>query len=248
MTGDWADKGDESPLITPVHERLWVRVLISSIICVVGLAGVGAIAWFNHWHDARLAELARQRHCLQAFLHSPEFAQFVRAMDEQTVATLNYISARPAETHALLPALAERDKARRAIPWTQQVLPLPIATASEPVKVAAATRRVHALLVERGYVFDEAARKSARQLFLRTLVPFAQRFIQREPSNVFHAVFLDRTMQEEALAVFARHHGAQATVADTERFFSLYAVVGPALWKAIESERAKQSTFVVPAR
>lgn len=248
LSTDWADKGEAFPIVTPLHQRPWLRILLFSFACVIGLAGAGAIAMFNNWHDSRLAELSRQRHCLQAFLHSPEFAQYVRAMNEQTVATLNFISARPAEVHSLFPALAQQDKDARRIPWTQQVLPLPIATAANPVRVAEATRQLNALLYSRGHVFDDTARKAGRQLFLRTLVPYAQRFIVREPGNVFHAIFLDRSMQEEALAVFARHHGPGATVADAERLFALYGIVGPVFWKAIEQERVKQNTFAAPVR
>lgn len=243
---DWADKGEAVPIVTPVHQRPWLRILVFSLLCVGGVAGAVAIGLFNRWHDARLAEITRQRHCLQAFLHGPEFAAYVRGMDEQMVATVNYIAARPLETHGLLPAIAAHDQANRAIPWSQQVLPLPIAAAADPARVVQAVRQVHTLLAQRGQVFDDAARKSARQMFVRTLLPFAQRFIQREPGNVFHAVFLDRSMQEEALAVFARHHGPAASVADSERLFALYAAVGPALWKAIEQERAKQGPFAPP--
>lgn len=245
---DWAEKGEVIPIVRPLHQRPWLRILLFSLLCVAGVAGAVAIGLFNRWHDARLAEIARQRHCLQAFLHSPEFTAYVRAMDEQMVATINYIAARPLETHPLLPAIAAHDQANRLIPWTQQVVPVPITTAADPAGVVRAVRNVHALLAQRGQVFDDAVRKAARQMFLRTLVPFAQRFVQREPGNVFHAIFLDRSMQEESLAVFARHHGPTASVADSERLFSLYAAVGPSLWKAIEQERARSGPFAAPLR
>lgn len=249
MSQDWADKGEAVPIVTPIHQRPWLRLLVFSLLCLGGVAGAVVLGLFNRWHDTRLAEITRQRHCLQAFLHSPEFDAYIRGMDEQMVATINYIAARPLETQALLPAIAAHDRANRSIPWSQQVLPVPIAAAADPPRVVQAVRQVHTLLAQRGLVFDDAARKAARQMFVRTLVPFAQRFIQREPGNVFHAVFLDRSMQEEALAVFARHHGPTASVADSERLFALYAAVGPSLWKAIEQERAKQGPFAAqPAR
>lgn len=219
------------------HQRPWVRRLAFIAVCAAGVAGAVGLGFFNRWHDARIAELARQRQCLHAFLRSAEFGRFTRAMDAQFVATLNFIAARPHETHPLIPAIAARDKSRHEIPWTLQVLPLPVSTSEDPAKVAQAARQVNALLAQRGHIVDDAARRAARQVFLRTLVPYAQKFIEGNPGNVFHAVFLDRSMQDDALAMFARHHGPGATVADTERSFALYAAIGPAMWQAIEKER-----------
>ncbi len=240
-------KGTEVKIVKPLHRRRWVRLLVFCFACATGLAGAGALAWFNQWHDGRLAEMERQRHCLQAFLHSPEFTSYVRAMDDQFVATLNFISVRPLEVHPLLAEIAARDKARHEMPWTMQVMPLPISSATDPARIAQAGQRVNALLVQHGFVVDEAARKAARQTFLRTFVPYAQKFIRREPGNVFQSVFLDRTMQEEALSVFTHHHGPEATVAGMERFFILYAAVGPAMWRAIEQENARRNPAAVTA-
>ena len=251
LADDFAAKAIEVPRWIPLLHRPWFRLLLSGGTIATGLAAAIALGFFNRWHDDRLTEMARQRNGLAAFLRSAEFGRFVQAADAQLVATLNFVAARPQEAQDLLPAVAARDKLRREMPWPLEVRPLPVSAATDPVRVAQTGREVTALLARRGHVVDEAARKSARQLFLQTLAPFAQEFAQRHPDNApFAALALDRAMQEQALAAYAAHHGPGAGVAATERLFSFYAAVGPAMWRAIEADRvaAARPVFSAVAR
>jgi hypothetical protein len=241
LVGDWADKTTEVRAATPLHRRRWVRTVLFCLGCAAGLAAALAIAWFSFQEDRRDAETERQRHCLRAFLNSAEFTRFVRAMDEETVAILNYIASRPLEAHPLMPELAALDKARRELPWTTQVMPLPVSARTNPPKIAQASREVNALLFRRGYVVDDAAREAARQYFLSSMLPFTQEFMRRQPANVFSQLMRDRSMQEEALAAFVRQHGPDTTIAQMERFLTVQATIGSALRKALEQKRAPQS-------
>ena len=245
----WGDKLADDVQIgvkIPLLRRSWVRRLLFILGCLAGVGAAVALGFFNRWHDGRASEAAQQRSCLQSFLHSAEFAQFARAMDDQLVRTVNFIAARPLEAHALLPQIAARDKEQREVPWTLQVLPLPVSAVADPAKVAAASRQVSALLAQRGQVMDEPTRKAARLLFLRSVQPFAQRFVERHPGNVFDSIAFDRSMQEEALTAFAAYHGTPATALEAERFFTFYAAIGPTLWQAIERERAAQAAAPAP--
>jgi hypothetical protein len=239
-TGDWAEKLPEDRLkrrIEPLHRRRGVRVFV---FCFLGAAALGlavALAFFNRWHDERRLELARQRASFDTFLRSAEFGAFARAMDAQLVAMNNFIVARPAEVRALLPAVAAFETAQRVPAWPVEVMPLPISAAREPPRVARAIRAINSLLAARGHRPDAATRDTARRLCVQTLAPYMQAYLRREPAADFHALFIDRPMQEAALAAFAAHLAAGVSVAEAERFFVLYAIVGPALWRALEAEK-----------
>jgi hypothetical protein len=225
----------------PLHRRSWFRRIAFCLACAAGLAAAAALGAFTRWHDERLADLARQQRSLDAFVRSDEFAAFARAADAQVLATLNFIVARPAETAAALPAVAAWERAHGALPWTLQLTPLPVSAAAQPARILAAGRSASALLVRHGFAFDDPQRAIARRLFLRTLAPFLREFLQRSPENDLSAFFLDRRLQENALAAFAAR--ADGTVSDAERLFALYAAVGPRMWQAID---ARSGTTVRP--
>ena len=221
----------------PWYRRWWTRRLLFVAGIAAGLALVAALGLFSRWHEDRLAELTRQRQCLNVFLRSDEFAQFSREMVRHLVALHNYLIVHRTETHAMLPSVVAREKEQRLMPWVLQISPLPVSAAGRPADAVQSNREIGTLLAQRGFVFDESLRRSARMMLLRVLAPFMRAFVEREPGNAFPAIVMDRSMQDAVLASFANHVGPQASNAEVERMFSLYAQFGPSLWSAIEKER-----------
>ncbi len=229
-----ADKLVVERRLPPWYRRFQVRPVATGVVIAVGAALATGLTVVTRWHDERLAELAAQRPALERFLASPEFAAFVQQLDRELVAAINFVAARPQEARAAFPAVATRETERRELPWTHEVLPLPIPFAAQPERVAAAGRELGALLARRGFVCDEPTRAAARRLFLGRLSPHADLYLRRQQGPGFRAVALDRSLQDTALAAFAARHGPGFTIADTERLFSFYAAVGPLLWRTLE--------------
>ena len=230
-----------------LREHPFFRTLVLVGLCGLGLAVAVGIAFFRDWHATRLTELARQQANLQGFLRAPEFKEFCQVMDSQLVTLNNFIAAQPRSTAALLPAVHAREETRRELAWTLQVLPLPVSAHEEPARVARALREIQQSLVQHGLVIDARTRSSARTLFLRTLSPFVGKFLKRESYASFPAIMLDASMQDAALAAYSAHFGDGASIAETERFFALYAAIGPSLWRAVEAGRSARPTDVFTA-
>src|SRR5205814_1118377 len=150
------------------------------------------------------------------------FTQFVRTADAQLVALNNFIAAQPAAARAALPEVEALEQREHRPSWTLDTMPLPISTAAEPARVAAAQRALGAQLAQRGFRFDPAAERASRQLFIRLLSPHVRAFLQRTQARGFNALALDATMQDEVLAAFAMRHGASSGRHDIERMFVLY--------------------------
>jgi hypothetical protein len=238
LTDEFAAKAIEIPRIVPFYRRTWFRRLCLCLLCGAGLAGAAAIGFVSHWREERLADLERQRACLNIFLRSEEFAAFAQAMDRQLVALTNYVAAQPRAVRTTFPTVAAQEDTRRMMPWTLQVMPLPASAATEPERIVRACRDISRLLVQRGYDFDAAARTGARQMLLRTMSPYIRKFMEREPANGFPALILDRSLQDAALAEFGARHGVGHTVSEMERLFGIYAAIAPTMWQAIERDRA----------
>lgn len=237
-------------VITPIHQRLWVRQVLFGLACAAGLAGAVALGLLDKWREAQQADLARQRQCLETFLHSAEFAAFARATDVQLVALNNFISARPAVAQAALPEMKAFEQAHRLLPWVTEVLPLPIFAAATPARVLAAHHTIAVLLARRGHRLEPAAERAGRDLMLRLATAHARTFLQRTPDNDFTALGLERGMQEAMLGAFGAHYGPGAGAREAERIFALYAQIGPAMWRIIEQEGAGRTPadFAAPRR
>ncbi len=246
LPDDFAAKADYIPSSPQLGERPWVRVLAFGLACAAGLLGAVALGMFRNWHDTQEADLARQRRCFAVFLQSEEFAQFARAADAQFVALNNFIATQPAVARDTLPEAKAFEQAHRVMPWTTEVLPLPVSVSAQPMRVLAAHRTINVLLAQRGCrLSHDATGQAGRQLLLRLLAPAMQTFLRRQTGNAFPAVAFDHAMQDAAFAAFAQRHGVDACVHDAERMFALYAKIGPAMWHAIEQEgtRKAKTTF-----
>lgn len=238
LAAEFAAKGIEIPRSRPLHRRSWVRRLVFCVVCAAGLLTAAALGFFNRWHDDRLADLARQRQCLETFLRGEEFAAFAHATDAQFVDLLNFVAVKPRSARDALPAVAAYETTHRLLPWSVEVLPLPVSAADQPARIARAFHGVNALLARRDRIVDAPARRGAWQMLARLLAPCVAKFHQRAPDAAFPALALDLEMQEAALHAFAARYGAEATALDVVRMLDLYAALGPAMWRTIERERS----------
>lgn len=89
------------------------------------------------------------------------------------------------------------------------------------------------LLAQRGFAFEGERIVAARRVFLRLVIPHARTFLAENTSASFPALFLDRRMQNILLTAYAERGGG--TLAETERAFVFYSIVGPAMWREIET-------------
>ncbi len=236
LAADWTTKFQKVRVRKPLHRRRWFRrtLWIVATVFVIGSVTVGGAIW--HWHRKQLAELARQRSNVEAFVRSPEFDQFVRTIDAHTIAFINYVSVRPAVARETLPQLSARETEGRLLPWTAELTPMPASAAHEPGRAAAARQQLVDLLTTRGLEIDSAQKEEARRLFLRALLPHAHAFIRGAPGRSFPAFQLDRSLQDIAFTAFAARDGAPDP-AQVEQFFAIYATIGPKMWKAIDQSR-----------
>lgn len=234
LPADWADKTEEVLRKKPVYLRGWfIRLMVALLVGFLIAGAVGGAVLYR-WHREQKAELARQRRGVEAFVLSPAFAAFARETDTQLVATLNFAALQPEISGPLLPAIAATEKARRQLPWPVELPPLPVSTAEHPARVHAAARAATDLLAGRGLTFDGPRIAEARRLFLRLLAPHARNFVAANPGADFPALFLDRRMQDVVLQAYAARGGG--TLAETERTFVFYSIVGPALWREIDAQ------------
>lgn len=231
---DWAAKSDELLVKKPLYHRGWFLRLMLGLggLCVMAVAVGGFL--LLRWHREQMADLAAQRHSVERFIHSPAFETFARQADAQLVAAHNFIGLRPGIAATLLPAIATAEKIRHQVPWAIELPPLTISTADRPERVQAAIRNATDLLAARGYDFDATRTADARRTFLRLLAPQAQRFLAENATASFPALFVDRRMQDQVLTAYAARAGR--TVADTERAFVFYTLIGPSLWQELESK------------
>ena len=236
LVGDWNAKSLGRRVKKPFHRRTWFRrwLWICASLFVLGSLTVGLVVW--RWHREQLAELARQRRNIEAFVRSDEFDRFARAIDTHTVALINYIGVRPAVARDAFPQVTAWERDHRLLPWPGELPPMPTSAANDPTRVAAARQRLVALLTARGFDVDAARTDEARRLFLRALSPHAQAFVAADPERGFRAIQLDRSLQDIVFAAFAARDGTPE-VLHTEQFFAIYAVIGPKLWQAIGESR-----------
>src|SRR4051794_35397215 len=95
LDANFAAKGVEIPRTIALWRRQSVRWLAGGLAgAAVVIGGVMFVLGYQ-WRQAQLAELEAQRHCLQTFLGSEEFAQFARVADAQFVALNNFIATQP---------------------------------------------------------------------------------------------------------------------------------------------------------
>ena len=235
---NWSDKLGPNDVGTPSrwYRRRWLRSLLFVLSGIAGIGGATAIGLIENWENGRQTYLARQRRCLLAFCGSPEFAGFAQQMDLKFVSLHNYITLLPAEARNAFPAVVASEVARGEMPWPMQVAPLPSSAALRPHMILSSYREIGALLAKRGHVFDAQSRTAARQMFLQTMMPSAQAFMQRAPDNEFNAVWVERAFQEAALAAYGAHFGPGVGVLESERLFCLYAQLAPGMER--DSERA----------
>lgn len=230
LQSGWADKSDEIFKRKPLWRRDWfIRLAIVLGLLAVAVGGVGSLFLYR-WHREQQADLARQRHRVEAFVQSPVFAAFAREVDAQFVATLNFAVLRPEVASSLLPDIAAAEKARHQVPWAIELSPVPVSTVENPARVQAAMRTATDLLAQRGFDFSSRATET-RRTFLRLLAPHVRTFSEGGNGADFPALFLDRSMQRIVLEAYARRAGG--TVQDAEHAFAFYALVGPALWREI---------------
>ena len=184
LTGDWSAKTpDDLPIqMRPFYQRRWFRLLVFGGAGAAGVLGAVVLGFISRRHDDRLADRARQYRGLETFLRSTEFAQFARMADRQFVALFNFIAVQPQSARAVLPAVAARETAQRLMPWTHEVVPLPISASAEPEQ------------------------HRARRL----LAPHVAQFLARSPDIGFPALDFDRGMQEAVLAGYACAYTAKA--------------------------------------
>jgi hypothetical protein len=237
----WADKVPEDFImggpVEPWHELHWVRRGAFVVACLFGLAAALTMSAFNSWHAHRRTELAAQRGSLRAFFASAEFAELTRKADRQLAATINFVAARPQWAARAFPAVAAAESERRERSWTLDVPPLPAGSEINPKKLIMALRQVNGLLARRGFQLDERGRAIGRGVFLRAAAPYASAFVHRAAGNGFPALPVDRSMQDAALAAYAASHDIPVSIAETERLFAFYAMVGPIMAREIAAER-----------
>lgn len=240
LPAGWAEKTDEILVKKPLYRRAWFRRLML-ILLLIGLAAGAVVGAFLYkWHREQQAELARQRRSVEAFVASPAFVAFAREADAQLVATINFATLRPEVTGGLLPEIAAAEKARHQTPWPIELAPLPVSTAEHPARVRAAVLPAIDLLAQRGLAFDETRIADARRVFLRLLTPHARIFLAENTSTSFPALFLDRRMQNIVLTAYATRGGG--TLAEIERAFVFYSIVGPAMWQELGTESARPAS------
>lgn len=235
----WAEKTDEILVKKPLYRRSWFLKLMLVLSLIVVAAGAVVGAFLYKWHREQQAELARQRRSVEAFVASPAFTAFAREADAQLLASLNYATLRPEIVGALLPEIAAAEKARHLVPWPVELPLQPVHTAEHPARVRTATRVATDLLAERGYVFDDARIADARRVFLRLLTPHARIFLTENTGSAFPALFLDRRMQNIVLTAYAERGGG--TLAETERAFVFYSIVGPVMWQELEAKTVRSA-------
>lgn len=250
-THNWADKISEEQQVfpdEPLFERHGVRVLLFSLACLSGFALAVAAGFHQRRLDDRRAEFERERRSLVAFAGSPEFALFLRALDQQFVSLHNAITAHPQAAQRALAPVATFEKPPQRIPWPAELMPLPAAAATDPLRVHATWRATAAQLAQRGHRCEADARQAARGLFVQLLAPHARRFLERSPTSTFPRVTDNLDLQEVVLAAAAAHHGPDATIAATERHLALLATLAPALQRAIDESRTPAPNFAQTAR
>jgi hypothetical protein len=234
LRDDWHAKSGEILVKKPLHRRSWFRRTLL-VLLLLGVTGGGVIGWIVYdWHREQLADLARQRRGIEIFIRSSEFAAFGREADDQLVAMINFAVARPLVVRNLWPAIAEHERAHRQLPWALELSPLPVSTAQDPYRVAAAVKQLDSLLVQRGFVPPETAPAEARRVFLRLLTPQILAFTQRAPEHAFPALALDANLQNLLLTAYAARSDSATPLADSERTFIFYAAIGREMWKEIE--------------
>lgn len=229
----WSEKTDEILVKKPVYLRGWFLKLMLVLSLIIVAAGAVVGAFLYKWHREQQAELTRQRRSVEAFVASPAFAAFAREADAQLLASLNYSTLRPETVGPLLPDIAAAEKARHQVPWPVELPLLSVQTKEHPARVRAATQAATDLLAQRGLAFDGERIAAARRVFLRLVIPHARTFLAENTSASFPALFLDRRMQNILLTAYAERGGG--TLAETERAFVFYSIVGPAMWREIET-------------
>ncbi len=234
----WDEKRPEQFKKKPVYRRGWFLRSVLVTVVVVTLVSAVATIFFLRWRRDHLADLARQQRGLESFVHSEDFAIFARGADAQLLAMLNFVVAHPVDTRTLLPEVVAWENAHHALPWTLSIPSLPVSAAADAARVTDATRHLAHLLVERDLRFDRVRRANGRRLFLHLLEPQATLFVEAAPEKNFPRLYSDRRLQELALGAYAAHTHTDATIADVEESFVLYAMIGPALWRAIEADEA----------
>lgn len=239
LNPEWNTKAVELRIKKPLHRRTWFRrtALVLGLLTLVG--GGSAAFVLRDWHREQLAELARQRRGVDAFLRSDEFAAFSREVDAQFLAAINFTVTRPDAVRNLWPVAIEFERRQNILPWHLELLPLPVSTTREPARIAAAMDHLGSLLTRRGVVFDEAAQEQGRLLFLRLLGPQMENFLRRAPEHAFPSIGVDRALQERMVLAYAARTRENVSPADALRPFAIYAVIGPPLWNELDQVRAK---------
>ena len=214
-------------VIPPFYRRSPVRRAAVLVACVIGSTAVPAVIGVARWHRQAVSSLAQERTHLRAFLVSEEFGRFARDTDRYLLATLGFVALNPHQARTALPAVAAFEQDHQLMPWAFEIMPLPRAAMDDPPRLAAACRAASAVLAQREPVWDDDARRAARQVFVHALQPYARAFVMRRPHDDFDALPLDRAMQDEALRALASHYGAGVSVADMERLCRLCGAAGP---------------------
>lgn len=227
----WADKRHETFVKKPLRRRAWFRRLLWVLLLTALVVGSIASLLLLHWYRVVHAELARQQHGVETFVQSPAFEAFAHEIDAQLVASLNFATLRSNQAGGLLPEVTAAEKTRHQLPWSLELAPLPVSTATHPARVRAALRTATDLLARRGFTFDDARRDDARRVFLRVLAPHARTFVAGRPEAEFPALAIDRRLQDRVLAAYAARAGG--TSDDAERALVFYSLVGPSLWREI---------------
>lgn len=229
----WADKSTELLKRKPIYRRTWfIRSVVAAVVIALVAGGIAGLFLYR-WHRQQQAELAGQRRSVEAFTRSAAFAAFTREADAQIIATLNFTSLRPELIGGLLPEIAAAEKSRHQVPWPLELPPVPVSASTQPARVRAAALAATDLLAGRGFTFDQARTTEARRTFLRLLTPHARTFLAENTGSAFPALFLDRRMQDIALGAYASRAGG--SVADAERIFAFYALVGPSMWNELQA-------------